>query len=195
MQDELSSAAVHHTSEDVALMLRYQAGDAGAFDTLYAKHRLPLFRFIARQRLSQTESEEVFQEVWMNVIDSRWRYTPTAEFRTWLFTLAHHRLMDFFRRTHRKGQLVSDDENALELVPASRTDEPSVQTESRQQGNAILQALAQLPAPQREAFLLHEEGGMTIEEIAAATGQTYEAAKSRLRYAIARLRERLKEFA
>lgn len=177
-------------------MLRYQAGDAGAFDELYAKHRLGLFRFIARQSLSQTESEEVFQDVWMNVIESRMRYVPTAQFRTWLFTIAHHRTMDFFRKHNRVQAVVDDrDDDHVASLPATRTAEPHVQTESREQGRAILQALDALPTAQREAFLMHEEGGLSVEEIAEATGVSFEAAKSRLRYAVARLRQALKEFA
>ena len=70
-----------------------------------------------------------------------------------------------------------------------------MQAESREQGNAILRLLAALPAPQREAFLLYEEGGLSVEEIAEATGVSFEAAKSRLRYAVAKLRKGLAEYA
>jgi len=186
--------------DDESLMQRYQSGDAGAFDELYSRHRGGLYRFIARQCRSRDEAEELFQEVWMNVIQSREVYRVEAKFRTWLFTLAHHRLMDFFRRHKYKnagGDLIAfdDDAEAANNVVASRVDEPQIRAESQQQGEAILRELEALPAPQREAFLLHEEGGMTIEEIAHNTGVTFEAAKSRLRYAIARLRERLKEVA
>ncbi len=182
--------------DDESLMQRYQSGDAGAFDELYSRHRGGLYRFIARQCRSRDEAEELFQEVWMNVIQSREVYRVEAKFRTWLFTLAHHRLMDFFRR-HKRGDLVAfdDDEESANNVIASRVDEPEIRAESQQQGDAILRELEALPAPQREAFLLYEEGGMSIEEIAHSTGVTFEAAKSRLRYAIARLRERLKEIA
>jgi RNA polymerase sigma-70 factor, ECF subfamily len=186
--------------DDESLMQRYQSGDAGAFDELYSRHRGGLYRFIARQCRSRDEAEELFQEVWMNVIQSREVYRVEAKFRTWLFTLAHHRLMDFFRRHKRdnpRGDLIAfdDDAESANDVVASRVDEPQIRAESQQQGDAILRELEALPAPQREAFLLHEEGGMSIEEIAHSTGVTFEAAKSRLRYAIARLRERLKEVA
>jgi RNA polymerase sigma-70 factor (ECF subfamily) len=80
-------------------------------------------------------------------------------------------------------------------MPASRVDEPMVRAESQQQATAILRAIEALPAPQREAFLLYEEGGFSIEEIAAATACSAETAKSRLRYAIAKLRAQLKEYA
>lgn len=182
------------TSE--SLMLRYQAGDAGAFEVLYARHRGPLFRFMQRQCRNRGECEELFQEVWINVIQARGNYRIEAGFRTWLFTLAHHRLMDYFRR-HRLVDAASmsiTDENESTL-PASRITEPEVIAESQQQGAAILRLLNALPAPQREAFLLYEEGGLSIDDIAAATGVSFEAAKSRLRYAIAKLREGLQEVA
>ena len=193
------------SDDDEALMQRYQRGggneSAEAFDALYARHRGGLYRFILRQCRSRDEAEELFQEVWMNVIQSREVYRVEAKFRTWLYTLAHHRVMDFFRRHQRRGKVLVDEVlvdgfvDEAHIAIASRVDEPPVRAESRQQGNAILRELDALPAPQREAFLLYEEGGMTVEEIAHTTGVTFEAAKSRLRYAIARLRERLKEYA
>ncbi len=195
-------------STDISLMLAYQAGNAAAFDQLYARHRTPLFRYIARfagpHGLTETERDEVFQDVWVSVIETRDRYQPTAQFRTWLFTIAHHRAMDFFR-TRKPGVMTVHDlaeeggepfleSTAITNLTASRVTEPHVVALAHEQGCAILNALAALPLPQREAFLLYEEGGLSIQEIAEATGTTFEAAKSRLRYAYARLREQLKEF-
>ena len=197
---------MHDDSSDEALMLRYQAGDAAAFDLLYARHRGGLFRFISRQCRTREHAEELFQDVWMSLIQARDRYRVEAQFRTYLFTVAHNKLMDYFRR-HGRVELTlyerkdHDEEgggggdSAIERMPASRVDEPLVQAQSKQQSAAILRAIEGLPAPQREAFLLHEEGGLGVEEIAAATGCSYEAAKSRLRYAIAKLRDGLKEYA
>ena len=185
-------------TSDEALMQRYQAGDAGAFDVLYARNRGGLFRFITRQCRTREHAEELFQEVWMNLIQARDRYRVEAQFRTYLFTIAHHKLMDYFRR-HGRVELTlyefDNEESATDRLAASRVDEPMVQTESHQQATAILRVIESLPAPQREAFLLYEEGGMSLEDIATATGCTFEAAKSRLRYAIAKLREGLKEYA
>ncbi len=200
MGEPTSSELQADTSE--SLMQRYQAGDASAFDVLYARHRGGLFRFIQRQCRSNGECEEVFQEVWINVIQSRATYGTAsgAQFNTWLYTLAHHRLMDYFRK-HRVVDVSSFsavnqvENNAENTIPASRVDEPQVLAESREQGAAILRLLDALPAPQREAFLLYEEGGLSIEDIAVATGVTFEAAKSRLRYAFAKLRDGLQEYA
>ncbi len=183
---------------DEALMLRYQSGDAGAFDLLYARHRGGLFRFLSRQCRSREHCDEMFQDVWMNLIQARERYRVEAKFRTYLYTLAHNKLMDYFRG-HARAELTlfenEEGENAADRLPAPRGDQPEVRAQSGQQGAAILRALEALPAPQREAFLLYEEGGLSVEQIAEAAGITFEAAKSRLRYAFTKLRENLREHA
>ena len=191
-------------NSDEALMLRYQAGDAAAFDELYARHRGGLYRFITRQCRVRERAEEIFQDVWMSLIQAAERYRVEAQFRTWLYTVAHNKLMDYFRGNARSEAVLfevknTDDESGERAATiegvANRTEEPLVQAESRQQGAAILKVLEGLPAPQREAFLLYEEGGLSVDEIAQATGVSFEAAKSRLRYAVAKLREGLAEFA
>jgi RNA polymerase sigma-70 factor (ECF subfamily) len=186
------------TDED--LMLRYRDGDAGAFDLLYSRHRAGLFRFISHQCRQPERAQEIFQEVWMKVIGARDRYYPdeNAQFRTWLFTIARNAVMDFFRgQAKGDAPLFENDEEESVVVqlPAPRTELPEVRAASREQGEAILRALEALPAPQREAFLMYEEGGMSIDEIAKAVGITFEAAKSRLRYAVAKLREGLRDYA
>jgi RNA polymerase sigma-70 factor (ECF subfamily) len=184
-------------SSDEDLMLRYSTGDAAAFDQLYARHRCGLFRFIQRQCRERAQAEEIFQEVWMNLIKSRERYTATARFRTYLYTLAHNRMIDHFRR--QSGEPLWADSHSEEEpeviagLPASRIDEPHVRVLSRQQGEYLLRLLEDLPAVQREVFLLAEEGGLSLAEIAEATGVSPETAKSRLRYAIAKLRAGLQE--
>ncbi len=200
----LSPALVAPPTEitDEALMLQYSQGDAGAFDTLYARHRAPLFRFINRQlqHAQRDQAEEVFQEVWMNLIQAREGYRVEAMFRTYLYTLAHHRLMDYFRKHRRSEVYLFSDKNAddnvdiLGNLPGSRVAEPEVLAISQQQGAAVLRVLAGLPAPQREAFLLSEEAGLTVEEIAETTGVSFEAAKSRVRYAFSKMREGLREY-
>lgn len=191
-------------NSDEVLMLRYQTGDAAAFDELYARHRGGLYRFITRQCRVRERAEEIFQDVWMSLIQATERYRVEAQFRTWLYTVAHNKLMDYFRGNARAEAVLfeikntdneSGDSAATIEGVASRTEEPMVQAESRQQGAAILKLLESLPAPQREAFLLFEEGGLSVEEIAQATGVSFEAAKSRLRYAVAKLREGLAEYA
>ncbi len=171
-------------ASDEELMLSYREGEASAFDRLYARHKGPLFRFMLRSIKDRGIAEELYQEVWMRAIEARHRYEPQAKFTTWLYTIAHHRITDHWRK--RGLQLVEADDAD---PPAPRAYEPEPRAEGRQDLQRLAAALAALPELQRETFLLHEESGMTLAEIAAATGATEEAAKSRLRYALAKLRE------
>ena len=172
---------------DEELMLAYREGDAGAFETLYKRHRGALYRFIVRSLRERAGAEELFQEAWIRVIEARGRYAPSARFTTWLYTIAHNLLVDHWRR---KGlSLVQLDE---ELSLAS-PDNPARQAEAREALGRLMQALEHLPHAQREAFLLHEEAGLSVAEIAAVTGAGEEAAKSRLRYAMAKLKATVDE--
>src|SRR5215212_6752979 len=83
---------------DEQLMAAYRGGDARAFETLYARHRARLFRFVLRSIKARAVAEELFQEIWMRVIEARATYTPKARFTTWLFTIAHNRLVDHWRK-------------------------------------------------------------------------------------------------
>jgi RNA polymerase sigma-70 factor (ECF subfamily) len=173
---------------DEELMLAYRHGEAGAFETLYARHKGPLYRFVLRSVKARALAEELYQEIWMRVIEARSRYAVQAKFTTWLYTIAHNRLADHWRK--RGLRLVEADDPD---PPAPRAYEPEARAEGRQDLQRLTAALAALPELQRATFLLHEEAGMTLAEIAAATGATEEAAKSRLRYALAKLREALSD--
>jgi RNA polymerase sigma-70 factor (ECF subfamily) len=168
---------------DEQLMLAYRQGDTGAFQTLYARHKGPLYRFVLRAVRERGLAEELFQEIWMRVIEARSRYEVRARFTTWLYTIAHHRLADHWRK---RGLRVVDLEDAD--APAPRGDEPEARAAGREGLQRLAQALAALPELQREAFLLHAEAGMSVAQIAAATGANEEAAKSRLRYALGKLK-------
>lgn len=177
---------------DEQLMLAYGAGDSAAFEMLYGRHKGPLFGFVVRSVKTRGEAEEIFQDVWMRAIEARARYQPTAKFTTWLYTIAHHRLIDHWRA---KGLCVvpldsGDDDGAPAIDPPAGPDaDPHEIAVAVQARDRLAAALAALPLVQREAFLLHAEGGLTVPEIAAATGTREEAAKSRLRYAMKKLRE------
>jgi RNA polymerase sigma-70 factor (ECF subfamily) len=167
---------------DEQLMLAYRHGDAGAFESLYARHKGPLYRFVLRSVKGRGVAEELFQEIWIRVIEARGRYQPQARFTTWLYTIAHNHLVDHWRK--RGLTLVALEGEEV----AGSSPDPADQAAARQSLARFLGALESLPALQREAFLLHEEGGLSVAEIAAATGTNEDAAKSRLRYALAKLK-------
>lgn len=175
---------------DEDLMLAYRDGSVAAFDQLYRRHKAPLYRYLVRQCRDSAAAEELFQDIWTNLIRARASYTVTARFATYLYRLAHNRLIDHYRRQAPAAHIsFDDDEGAAAEVPAPRQTEPAVAFEAKEQAARLLELVQALPAAQREAFVLQHEAGMTIEEIAEATGVAHETAKSRLRYAMAKLRE------
>ncbi|MEY4730592.1 MAG: hypothetical protein RL020_1750 [Pseudomonadota bacterium] len=182
---------------DEDLMLRYRDGDAAAFEVLYARHKGGVFRYMLRQCGDRGVAEELFQEVWMNLIKARLSYIVRARFSTYLYSIAHNRLIDHYRASGRELPLSyqpgDDDEDFFTNIAAADSHQPDTLLSAKQGATEFLRLLESLPAAQREAFLLHEETGMTVEEIAAATNVNAETAKSRLRYALAKLRAGLKE--
>jgi RNA polymerase sigma-70 factor (ECF subfamily) len=179
---------------DEDLMLAYAGGDAGAFDTLYARHKGGVYRYLLRQCRQPGIADELFQDVWMNLVRARATYVPTAKFTTWLYRLAHNRMIDHFRASGHLTLVSADDEaheEAVVSLPAARTTQPETRAESRELGERLRAAVALLPPAQREAFLLQQEAEMSLAEIAELTGVGMETVKSRLRYALAKLREEL----
>jgi RNA polymerase sigma-70 factor (ECF subfamily) len=176
---------------DEALMLAYRDGDVGAFEVLYGRWRGRLYRYLGHQ--VRGGADELFQDVWLRLVKARSGYEVTAKFSTWLFRIAHNRLIDHYRSRSRESLLRYEDpeDDPLENLPAPAADEPTTLLARKELAGALLQALATLPEPQREAFLMTEEGGMSLEEVAAATGVGRETAKSRLRYALGHLRRAL----
>lgn len=180
---------------DEALMSRYRDGDAGAFETLYQRHRGGLFRFILRQCGEQAVAEELFQDVWLRVIKARASYEVKARFTTWLYQVARNRVIDHYR--HQSLRVVEDSDTGSDgaAEPAAPVyEQPDRCTESAQSMDRLLALIVRLPPDQREAFLLREEAGMSIDEIAECTGVPPETAKSRLRYAVNKLRAGLSEY-
>ncbi len=179
-------------------MQRYARGNVAAFEMLLKRHETALWRFIVKSLRDAAAAEDVMQDTWMTVTQQATRYVEnaasqeqSAQFRTWLFTLARSRTIDFLRK--QKPEVSTEDfsdsqNNWLENQAADSGFGPLRRLEGREQASALLRALNELPADQREAFLLQAEGGLSVEEIAAACAITFETAKSRLRYARAKLK-------
>src|SRR5437016_3822523 len=120
---------------DEQLMLAYRDGDAAAFETLYARHRARLYRFVLRSVKSRAIGEELFQEIWMRVIEARLRYKPQARFTTWLYTIAHNHLVDHWRK------------RGLTLVSLEGDETPGASPDPAEQAQARDSAHAPLVAP------------------------------------------------
>jgi RNA polymerase sigma-70 factor, ECF subfamily len=180
--------------DDGELMLRYADGDLRAFEALYGRHRSALYRYLARHTRDPEIANDIFQEVWSRVISSRSRYEPRAKFSTFLYRIAHNCFIDHCRRASARQDRanVSNEEFDLEkALPAPTADLPDARAEHAQTLTRYRSALAALPAEQRDTFLLYEESGLSLEEIGSITGVSMETAKSRLRYALNKLRSAL----
>ncbi|MEG0939061.1 MAG: sigma-70 family RNA polymerase sigma factor [Comamonas sp.] len=183
---------------DEVLMQSYAAGQAAAFEQLYGRHRLRMWRYFYRNTGDGALADDLAQDLWFAVVDNAARYEVRSKFTTWLFTMAHHRLVDHWRRQRPGVSLSADTEESMRLADslfAASGFEPDHQLDRQLMAQALLAALAQLPTEQRECFLLQVEADMTVAEIAHATGVAEETAKSRLRYARAKLRAALEELA
>jgi len=189
----LNFIAMIEGASDEELMLSYQQGDAVAFEVLYERHKGGVFRYLMAKCHQQAIAEELFQDVWMKLIAARDRYEARAKFTTYLYQLAHNHFIDYYRKTRidvfqQKGQ----DED-VEQLTANGQKQPDEQLEIQQQIEMLSELIDNLPDEQREAFMLREEAGLTVTEIAEVTGVNAEAAKSRLRYAVKKLRAGLRE--
>lgn len=185
--------AIPDADADEALMLAYAAGDARAFERLYARHRGGLYRFLTRMTGRPAVAEELYQETWKRVIEARTRYQPTAKFGTWLYQIAERLAIDAGRRHHVQRELSSERVVDGEVVTVDFADEadPATLVAEADANGRLRAAIEALPEDQRAALLLHVDGELTLEAIAELKGTGRETIKSRIRYALNKLRQQL----
>ena len=171
---------------DEALMLAWAGGDLPAFQALYERHRRRLHGFLLRQLRDPALAEELFQDVWQRVIAARASWQPEAAFSTWLFRIAHNRLNDHWRAARHRPPAPTDAEARVEAVVDGQT--PETELDAFEQRRRVQHALDALPREQRDVLLLRLEQELSLEEIAQITGVGRETVKSRLRYAMDKLR-------
>jgi len=181
------AARVNTSPEDSALMLRYRDGDVTAFESLYRRHNDSLYRYLLRLCRNRETAEDLYQDVWSKIIQSRHRYRPTAKFTTFLYRVAHNCFIDYLRRNKRHAGGSDADAD----LRASLADGPDRLAEISMVREKLETALLSLPDEQRDVFLLHEEAGLSLDDIAMVTHVNRETAKSRLRYAFTKLKAAL----
>ena len=171
---------------DETLMMAYADGNMEAFELLYSRHRGPLYRYILRQVSDAATANDLFQGSWEKIIKASGSYKPTAPFRAWMYRIAHNHVMDYFRRSRPVSEIPPEEIEADNPAP-----EKLLLDEQRSSDLRV--AVNQLPAEQKDALLLKLEGGLDLQTIADVTGVNRETAKSRLRYAVGKLKKNLRE--
>lgn len=183
----------HPADSDAALMQRFVAGEADAFNMLYQRYELRVFRYLLRNLRNRPLAEDLLQDTWFAVAREAPRYQPLSPFSAWLFRIAHNRMIDALRaaRPEVSLELMASDSSGLESTVPSVAG-PYAEATASEELAAVFAALAQLPEEQCQAFMLQQEGDLSIEDIATVVGCPFETAKSRLRYARSSLRELLR---
>ncbi len=175
----------HDVTSDESLMLAYQSGNEQAFADLYQRYRQPLFAYLVKNIGNKTQAEEVYQELWLSLIRQRERYTVSASFRTYIFCIAHTRLLDFYRQ---QGKLAANDTLDDDLdIAACASYEPHTQFEETKLLERLQFCLKQLPDEQRAVMVLKLESELPLQRIAEQLNIAFETLKSRFRYAQAKL--------
>lgn len=165
-------------------MQRYADGDDRAFEPLFGRYKDRLYRYLKRLCRNDEIVEELCQDVWLRLMKHRKSFNATRSFATYLFSIAHNRLVDHFRSVSSKS--FEEFQEGSHLGDSRSVEH---QVFSREQIQRFMQVFETLPALQREIFVLHEETSMTLVEIAEAIGVNPETAKSRLRFALVNLRK------
>jgi RNA polymerase sigma-70 factor (ECF subfamily) len=183
---------MEHTDKD--LIARYRDGDTDALGELVERYRRQLFGYILNMTGGSTDADEVFQEVWFRAIRRLPRYRH-GNFPGWLMRIARNFVID--RARQRKPVRSLDETRADGDAWVDRVADPAPgpghAAEDRELGAQIRSAVAQLPAEQREVFVLRVQSGLPFKEIAALQGVSINTALARMQYALSKLRKELRE--
>lgn len=179
---------------DEELMLAFAKNDSLAFEQLYARHKDALYRYYLRHINNEATCQELFQDLWMKIINGKRNYKVTAKFKTWMYTLAHNRLVDWYRRNKLEKLAFKDNSNIVSdenSIDGNINWNPEDELQTKRLSRSLKLAIAKLPFEQQEVFLLHQEALLTIPQIAEVLQMNTEKVKSRYRYAIKKLRTNL----
>ena len=183
---------------DEQLMRRFQQGDTAAFAPLMRRHLGGVYNFVARHTSPGPQAEDLAQEVFLRVVERAGDFKHESRFTTWLFSIARNLCIDALRKqSHRNhASLDEPDPSGVPLGEQVKDDGPLGEqvAQSREVGVRIEQALRLLPEEQREVFLLREIACLSFQEIAQVTGAPENTVKSRMRYALERLQEALRDY-
>ncbi|VAW37544.1 RNA polymerase sigma-70 factor [hydrothermal vent metagenome] len=179
---------------DEELMLAFANNDETAFEQLYARHKDAIYRYFLRHLSNQSICQELTQDLWMKIINAKENYKVTAKFKTWLYTLAHNRLVDWYRRNNLEMKAFvanSQDNQDSNQVNGISNWNPEDELQTKRLSKELKLSISKLPFEQQEVFLLYQEASLSIPQIAEMLDESMEKIKSRYRYAVKKLRSSL----
>jgi RNA polymerase sigma-70 factor (ECF subfamily) len=176
--------------EDGELMSLIEEQDREALEALYARYSGPVFSLAMQMLRDAGAAEEVTQDAFFNV----WRRASSyrsdrGKVTAWLFSIAHHRVIDEVRRRKRREQAHSSQDVDLLSCPADDSGDPARFAIGRMRRSEIKEALSGLRPEQRDVVILAYYGGLTHSEIAKELDQPLGTVKTRMRLALKKLRD------
>jgi RNA polymerase sigma-70 factor, ECF subfamily len=183
-------------SDDDELMVRIQSGDSHAFEELVERYQGPLIGFFYRNTRDRQLSEDLTQETLLRVYNQAWDYLPTGRFRGWAYRIARNLLIDNVRRqshdalVHAFSGCDDGEADAISRL-AAQVLPPEQVANQRELAQIVDELLKELPEDQRLTFTMHHFSGLSLSEVAQATGTSLPTCKSRLRLAREKLRHKL----
>ena len=196
MADPEARASSDDDAEDVRLMVLVASGDAVAFEALIERHQTLVAGTVARMLGSNSDVEDIAQQVFIRVWKSASRYVARAKFTTWLLKITRNLVFNEMRRAKRHPHVpVQIDPEAEELpLRDELTATPDATLLQEELQSKIDSAIAQLPDTQRMALVLRRYQELSYEEIAEVLELSVPAVKSLLFRARTELRERLQDY-
>jgi RNA polymerase sigma-70 factor (ECF subfamily) len=183
-------------AEDVRLMRLVARGDSSALEDLIERHQALVAGTVARMLGSNSDVEDIAQQVFIRVWKSARRYVPRAKFTTWLLKITRNLVFNEMRRARRRAQVPLQSEPSAEEIPLKDETNPApdaslLEDELRR---AIEEAILQLPESQRMALILRRYEQLSYEQIAEVLDLSVPAVKSVLFRARTELRSRLSKY-
>lgn len=196
MSDQNRELERLNEATDEVLFSRFQRGDQRAFDLLLKRYQVPIFSLILKSVRNRAQAEDIFQDVFFKVIEKRDQFRETVSFRAWLYTICRNTCIDTARKHKRTPYVESifkNEERPLEINIVGHEESPDTAASGAELDSFLSEAMEVLPPEQQETFYLKVKGELTFEEIGETMKCSVNTAKSRMRYALERLREIFKK--
>ncbi len=183
-------------NNDAESIKEFLAGNMNGFHKLYSRYERQLFFYIKSMVYSRETAEDIFQEVWMQVIKKLPKFSFKGAFRNWLYTIAHHKTIDFIRKSGKEklvslSQELNNDGLTYEDILEDNSPDIISMLSAKELEDKLKVIVERLPELQREVFLLRCDAGMKFKEIAKLTKVSLNTVLGRMHYAVKKVREEL----